>query len=121
MYAGPRTFANGKWFVYYASVRVPDSHYRENRPQEVDAYISEGKIPVDVDLSQHPEKSAEAHGCMLLILFTAPARRVHFVHRADGKGCRVHKRCQDRSGDVSLFIFHCCRRFESGITEWKNS
>jgi len=103
------------------SVSVSDSHYRENRPQEIDAYISEGKIPVDVDLSQHPEKGAEARGCRFLMLFTAPTHGVHFVHRAYGKGCRVHKRCQDRSGDVSLFIFHHCRRFESGITVWKNS
>jgi len=37
----------------------------ENRAQEIDAYIAEGKIPIDVDLSQHPEKSVEARAWLM--------------------------------------------------------
>lgn len=47
-----------------------NSHHRENRTQEADAYLAEGKIPVDVDLSQNPGKSVEARGCMSLIPLT---------------------------------------------------
>ena len=85
-------------------VHVSDSHLRENKAQEVDAYIAEGKVPVEVDLSQHPEKSVEARGCVFLILFTAMSHIIDFTFRANGKGCRVHQRCQDRSGDVSCLI-----------------
>jgi len=40
--------------------RTPYVRGWESRAQEIDAYLSEGKIPIDVDLSQHPEKSAGA-------------------------------------------------------------
>ena len=77
---------------------------RESKPQEIDAYVAEGKVPVDVDLSQHPEKSIEARGCMFLMLFTATSLKIHVVRRAHGKGCCVNQRYQDRSRDVSCVI-----------------
>jgi len=80
--------------------------------QEINAYVAEGKIPFDVDLSQHPEKSIEARPCMFLILFRGLGRRVHSTDRAYGEGCRVHKRCQDRSGDVSRLTSHRCCQFK---------
>jgi len=45
--------------------RTPYVREWENKTQEVDAYLAEGKIPVDVDLSQHPEKSIEARGWLM--------------------------------------------------------
>jgi len=51
-------------------IRVPDPHHREKKTREIDAYVAEGKIPVEVDLSQHPERSVEARGCTFPILFT---------------------------------------------------
>ncbi|KAF9793033.1 2-nitropropane dioxygenase [Thelephora terrestris] len=45
--------------------RTPYVRGWENRTQEIDAYIAEGKIPADVDLSQHPEKSVEARGWLM--------------------------------------------------------
>ena len=100
---------------------VPESHRRENKTQEIDAYIAEGKIPVDVDLSQHPEKSVDARRCAFLISGTAMGRRIHSTHRAYGKGCRIHQRRQDRSGDVSRLISHHRCRFKPEETVWMNS
>ena len=80
---------------------VPDTHYRESRTRELEAYAAEGKIPVDVDLSQHPEKSVEARGCALLMLFIAVGRGIDSTCRAHGEGCRIHQRYQDRPGNVS--------------------
>ena len=88
------------------SARASDLHDREKKPQEISAYIAEGKIPAEVDLTQHPEKSIEARGCTFLMLSTTVDRRVHFVCRAYGEGCRINQRCQDRSGDVSRVISH---------------
>ena len=65
-------------------VRVPDPHYRENKTQEVDAYIARGKIPVEVDVSQHPEKSIEARACAFLISFTVVGCRIYSACRAYG-------------------------------------
>jgi len=79
---------------------------RENRTQEIDTYLAEGKIPVDVDLSQHPERSVEARGCVFLIPFGGPGYRTHFADRADGEGCRVHQRYQDCPRDVSRHTSH---------------
>jgi len=87
-------------------VRVSDPHYRENKTQEVDAYIAKGKIPVEADVSQHPEKSIEARACMSLTLFTAVGHIIHFACRAYGEGRRIHQRCQDRPGNVSRIISH---------------
>lgn len=69
MCAGLPTFVAGEYCVGVQLARS-NSHHRENRTQEVDAYLAEGKIPVDVDLSQHPEKSVEARGCMSLMPLT---------------------------------------------------
>ena len=102
-------------------VRVSDPHYRESRVQDVDAYVAKGKIPVDVDLSQHPEKSIEARRCTFPMSFTAPDCRIHFTCRAYGKGCRIHKRCKDRSGDVSRLVSHHCGRLKLGNAVWMNS
>ena len=55
---------------YGILVHVPNFHHRENKTQEIDAYLAEGKIPVEVDLSQNPEKIVEARGCMFLMLLT---------------------------------------------------
>ena len=55
---------------YGILVHAPNSHHRENRTQEIDAYLAEGKIPVVVDVSQNPEKSVEARGCTFLMLLT---------------------------------------------------
>jgi len=52
-------------------VRVSDPHERENKMQEIGAYIAEGKIPIEADVSQHPEKSIEARACMFWMLSTA--------------------------------------------------
>ena len=43
---------NGRLVLNGPSVRLSDTNYRETRPQEVDAYISEGKVPVDVVCAQ---------------------------------------------------------------------
>lgn len=50
---------------------VSESLHRENRTHDIDAHIAEGKIPVDVDLSQHPEKSVESRACMSPMLLSA--------------------------------------------------
>lgn len=101
--------------------RVPDSHPRESKTQEIDAYVAEGKIPVDVDLSQHPEKSVESRGCMLFVISSGSGRRIHSTDRAHGESCRINKRCQDRSGDVSRLTFHHCCRFKPERIVWMNS
>ena len=79
---------------------------RENKVQEVDAYIAEGKIPVEADVSQHPEKSIEARVCTFLMLSTAVGHIIHSTCRAYGEGRRIHQRCQDRPGNVSSIISH---------------
>lgn len=45
--------------------RTPYVRGWENRRQEIDAYTAEGKIPVEMDLSRHPEKSIEARGWLM--------------------------------------------------------
>ncbi|KAF9652948.1 2-nitropropane dioxygenase [Thelephora ganbajun] len=45
--------------------RTPYVRGWEDKPQEVDAYLAEGKVPIDVDLSQHPEKSVEARAWLM--------------------------------------------------------
>lgn len=71
-------------------VRVFTVYYRESRTQEIDNYIAEGKIPVHVDLSQHPEKSVEARACMFLMLPKVSFCKIHFSGRVNGKGCRSY-------------------------------
>lgn len=71
MYAGLHTFVDGERITEFSCpARGYNSRFRENRAQEIDDYIAEGKIPIEVDLSQHPEKSIEARAC---VSFTLPS------------------------------------------------
>ena len=63
MCVGLLTYVDGE-----RSVEPPHSfmylaYYRESKTQEADVYMAEGKIPIEVDLSQHPEKSIESRAC----------------------------------------------------------
>jgi hypothetical protein len=72
-------------------VRVFNSHHRESRSQEIDAWIAEGKVPIEVDLSEHPEKSIKSRACMFLELYSVSFYEVHSFDRAHGEGCCNHQ------------------------------
>ena len=38
----------------------------ESRPDEIKKLTSQGKIPAEVDLAEHPEKSLQARSCTYL-------------------------------------------------------
>ena len=103
---------------------MSDPHFRENKTQEVDAYIAKGKIPVEADVSQHPEKSIEARACMFSVLFTVVGRRTHSACRAYGEGRCIHQRYQDRPGNVSWIIsnhFLVAQTREDSVDELVNT
>lgn len=52
-------------------IRAPDAEhplFRDPRRQEIEQLTSEGKIPHDVEVEKHPEKSMEGRACESLIL-----------------------------------------------------
>ena len=96
---------------------------RENRTQEIDSYINKGRIPFDVDSSQHPEKSVEARACIIFPRLSSALAGLRFSNRAHGKGCRDHQRYQDCSGDVSQIRSHLFRLLtqENSVDELVNT
>ena len=86
-------------------VRAFDPCRRESRTQEIDALVAKGKIPIDVDLSEHPENSVKARPCMFLMLYSVQCCKAHSSDRAHGEGCRNHQRYQDCSRNVSRIVF----------------
>jgi hypothetical protein len=67
-YARRSTSETGKKNISLANVVRPYIQRRfalreENRRQEIEALLAEGKIPHSVEMAKHPEKSLEGHMC----------------------------------------------------------
>ena len=71
MFEGLHTFVDGEPCPESPLLNCVRFSHRESRTQEIDAYTAGGKIPVEEDLSRHPEKSIEARGCMSITLLGA--------------------------------------------------
>ena len=78
--------------------------WEDKRQQEIRELTSQGKIPNEVELEKHPEKSIESRMCTLPELYV-PANLSLFPRRAHGQGCWFYQRYQAIKGNVRYFAY----------------
>lgn len=92
-------------FVAYwaGSIKLMISRNREdNRQQEIRELTSQGKVPHEVELDKHPEKSLEGRMCKLSFFSLRQMRRIYRGYcRVDGESGWCGQRYQTCEGDVS--------------------